>query len=70
MQNLEALAKHAAKFPSQGEATVYGTLNMHVEPYRVATSFYQVNEGTRMAVWRTSYRLRMAHPERRRHPLT
>ena len=50
MQNLEELAKHAAKFPSQGEATVYGTLNMHVEPYRVATSFYQVNEGTRMDV--------------------
>ena len=50
MQGLDELSKRSAKLPAQAEATVFGTLNMHVEPYRTATSFYQINEGTRVAV--------------------
>ena len=50
MQSLEELGKRSAKLPAQAQATVYGTLNMHVEPYRTATSFYQLNEGTQVAV--------------------
>jgi SH3-like domain-containing protein len=50
MQNLEELGKRSAKLPAQAQATVYGTLNMHVEPYRTSTSFYQLNEGTQVAV--------------------
>jgi SH3-like domain-containing protein len=50
MQSLEALNKRSAKLPAQAEATVYGALNMHVEPFRTATSFYQLTEGTRVAV--------------------
>jgi SH3-like domain-containing protein len=50
MQSLEDLNNRSAKLPAQAEATVYGTLNMHVEPYRTATSFYQLNEGSRVSV--------------------
>lgn len=50
MQNLDELNKRSAKLPAQAEATVYGTLNMHIEPYRTATSFYQLNEGDRVAL--------------------
>lgn len=50
MENLDALAKRSSKLPTQGEASVYGTLNMHVEPFRTSTSFYQITEGVRVDV--------------------
>lgn len=50
MEDLRKLAKDTAAWPSQGEATVYETLNMHSEPSRISTSFYQIVEGARVDV--------------------
>lgn len=50
MEDLQELAKHAAKLPSQGDGAVYDTLNMHAEPSRQSTSFYQITEGMRVEV--------------------
>jgi hypothetical protein len=50
MGELQEMFKAAAKLPSQGEATVYGMLNIHTEPARLSTSFYQINEGVRVDV--------------------
>jgi SH3-like domain-containing protein len=50
MESLEELRKRSAALPAQAQASVYGTLNMHVEPYRTSTSFYQLNEGSQVAV--------------------
>jgi hypothetical protein len=45
MSDLRQLAASAAKLPSQGAATVYEALNIHAEPYRQSTSFFQIPEG-------------------------
>lgn len=45
MSDLHRLAGSAAKLPSQGAATVYEALNIHAEPYRQSTSFFQIPEG-------------------------
>ncbi len=45
MANLRMLTESAKKFPSQGSATVYDTLNMHVDTNRNSPSFYQITEG-------------------------
>ncbi len=50
MEDLRELAQDSAGLPSQGEATVYSTLNMHAEPNRVSTSFFQITEGLRVEV--------------------
>jgi len=50
MNDLAALSKRAAEYPSQGEATVYAALNVHAEPFRSSTSFYQLTEGVRLDV--------------------
>lgn len=50
MKALEDLAAYARKLPSQGEATVYEPLNMHTEPSRPSTSFYQIHEGMKVDV--------------------
>ena len=50
MDGLQELAKKSAKLPAQGEATVFSTLNMHAEPIRNSTSFYQIPEGVRLDV--------------------
>ena len=50
MDDLRELAKLGAALPSQGEATSYSALNMHAEPTRVSTSFYQITEGVRVEV--------------------
>ncbi len=44
MEDLRALAESAAKFPSQGTATVYEALNMHTDPSRQSSSFFQIPE--------------------------
>src|SRR5207253_4725711 len=44
MDDLRALAESAAKFPSQGAATVYEVLNMHTDPSRQSSSFFQIPE--------------------------
>lgn len=45
MQELNRLAERAAGLPSQGAATVLGSLNVHTEPHRQAPSFYRIREG-------------------------
>ncbi len=50
MKALDELAEVAAKLPLQGQATVYGELNMHTDPSRQSTSFYKIEEGTRFDV--------------------
>ncbi|HYO82800.1 MAG TPA: SH3 domain-containing protein [Bryobacteraceae bacterium] len=50
MQSLRKLAKDTMKLPSQGAATVYESLNVHSEPSRPSTSFYQINEGMKVEV--------------------
>jgi hypothetical protein len=45
MDDLEALAKAAARLPSQGKATVYDTLNIHTNASRPSPSFTQIQEG-------------------------
>ncbi|MEP6538858.1 MAG: SH3 domain-containing protein [Bryobacteraceae bacterium] len=50
IKELRDFSKSAAKFPSQGLATTFGTLNMHSEPSRTAPSFYQIAEGSSVAV--------------------
>ena len=50
MQELTELAERSAKLPAHGEATVFSALNMHTEPARLSTSFYQIQEGVRVDV--------------------
>lgn len=45
MEELNRLAERAAGLPSQGAATVLGSLNVHTEPHRQAPSFYRIREG-------------------------
>ena len=42
MKRLRALAAETAGMPSQGKATVFASVNVHIEPSRQATSFIQV----------------------------
>ncbi len=44
MDDLRRLAESAAKLPSQGAATVYEALNMHTDPSRSSSSFFQIPE--------------------------
>lgn len=45
MKQLAEMGRSAARLPSQGKATVFATLNMHSDPTRNSTSFYQIAEG-------------------------
>lgn len=55
MAKLADLARASKALPSQGEAMVYSSLNMHTDPSRQSTSFYQLTEGMRVDV--VSHRL-------------
>jgi hypothetical protein len=50
MEDIAQLGRTAARMPSQGEATVFSPLNMHTDPLRNATSFFQITESTRVDV--------------------
>jgi hypothetical protein len=50
MEELHALGEQAAKLPSQGDATVLDTLNVHTQPERNSPSFQQIREGEHVAV--------------------
>lgn len=50
LAEIQDLRKYAAKLPSQGEATVYGALNVHIDPSRRSTNFYQIREGMKVDV--------------------
>ncbi|HYP08232.1 MAG TPA: SH3 domain-containing protein [Bryobacteraceae bacterium] len=50
MAELADLADRSKKLPAQGQASVYGLLNMHPEPTRGSTTFYQIQEGMKVDV--------------------
>src|SRR6266849_2550922 len=50
MNGLKILAEKSARFPSQGAATVYDSLNMHTEPSRGSPSFVQIAQGSKVDV--------------------
>ncbi|MGH9666695.1 MAG: SH3 domain-containing protein [Bryobacteraceae bacterium] len=50
MEELRRLASGAAKLESQGMATIYEPLNMHSEPNRLASSFYQIPQSAKLDV--------------------
>lgn len=50
MDGIAELSKTSARMPSQGEATVYSSLNMHTDPSRNSTSFFQITESARVDV--------------------
>jgi hypothetical protein len=50
MDELRDMAESAARFPSQGSATVYESLNLHTEPSRGSPSFGQVPENGKLDV--------------------
>jgi SH3-like domain-containing protein len=50
INSLKALAADSKKYPSQGLATTYDTLNVHTEPNRSSTSYLLVQPGERVAV--------------------
>jgi hypothetical protein len=62
MTDLNHLAEHASKLPSQGAATVFDMLNVHTEPSRPSPSFYQIAEGERVDV--VAHRV-TKHPDRK-----
>jgi hypothetical protein len=50
MAGLRRMSETAAQSPSQGVATVFDALNMHIEPYRSSTSFWQIPENGKVDV--------------------
>jgi len=50
MQRLKDLAARATKMPVQGQATGFGTLNVHTQPARQSPSFLQLKEGEKVDV--------------------
>jgi hypothetical protein len=50
ISSLKALATDSQKYPSQGLATTYETLNVHSEPNRNSPSYMQVQAGERVDV--------------------
>lgn len=50
MDKLQGLAAKAARMPQQGQATTFGQLNVHTEPYRQSPSFLQIKENEKVDV--------------------
>lgn len=50
MEMLESLAKHYAKAPSMGSATVFDILNVHTDPNRYSPTFLQIQEKEKVEV--------------------
>ena len=50
MDGLRGMAESAARFPSQGAATVFESLNLHTEPSRTSPSFGQIPENGKAEV--------------------
>jgi SH3-like domain-containing protein len=50
MNAIAELGKSVAHMPSQGEAIVYSPLNMHTDPSRNSTNFFQITESMRIDV--------------------
>ncbi|MCL4782442.1 MAG: hypothetical protein KJZ70_05360 [Bryobacterales bacterium] len=60
VQEMKALAQWAAGSPSQGEARVFATLNVHNHPNRLAPTIFQITEEERVDV--------LAHERHPRRP--
>ena len=60
VQEMKALAQWAANAPSQGEARVFATLNVHNHPNRLAPTIFQITEEERVDV--------LAHERHPRRP--
>jgi hypothetical protein len=50
MDKLQELAAKAVRMPQQGQATTFGQLNVHTEPYRQSPSFLQIQENEKVDV--------------------
>ncbi|MCC7175311.1 MAG: SH3 domain-containing protein [Bryobacterales bacterium] len=50
IEQLRAVARRAARLPSQGEATVFDALNVHTDPDRGAPSFHQIRPGQQVSI--------------------
>lgn len=50
IDKLDRASERLRKLPSQGSATVYATLNVHIEPHRQSPTFYQIREKTHVTV--------------------
>ena len=50
MDGLRQMAETAARYPSQGAATVFEPLNVHTEPNRSSPSFWQIPENGKVDV--------------------
>jgi hypothetical protein len=50
MDGLRSMAESASRFPSQGAATVFESLNLHTEPNRTSPSFGQIPENSKADV--------------------
>ena len=50
MDGLRQAAESAAHYPSQGTATVFESLNVHIEPNRTSPSFWQIPENGKVDV--------------------
>ncbi len=50
MKYLKDLARRASELPVQGQATTYGELNVHTQPFRTAPSFFQIKEKDKVDV--------------------
>lgn len=50
MASLRDMAQNGSRFPSQGQASVFESLNMHTEPSRTSPSFGQIPENGKVDV--------------------
>lgn len=50
MGRMRRLALHAAQLPSQGQASVFDSLNVHTAPNRSSPSFFQLKEGVSVQI--------------------
>jgi hypothetical protein len=50
MANLRRLAENASRYSSQGAATAFDPLNMHIDPSRSSPAFWQIPENGRVDV--------------------
>ncbi len=65
MESLRELREQAEQWPSHGEATTFGPLNVHTEPYRSSPSFTQIQEGEKVEMLRHKLVLRGEPPPRK-----
>ena len=68
MKRLLTLAEQSANLPSQGKATTFSEMNVHIEPSRQATSFIQVKPKEQFEIIAHSVAVRTPAPVRQLIP--